>query len=103
MKGLSLAIETVVILIVAVVILGILTYFLITNSAGLDVINKQRVAAELCGRYVQLGDLECRGTKLRNFPQRDELGTTCKELEYPGCIGGLNSQCLKACCNICIK
>ena len=103
MKGLSLAIETVVILIVAVVILGILTYFLITNSAGLDVINKQRVAAELCGRYVQLGDLECKGTKINSFSQKDELATTCKELEYPGCAGDLNGACLKACCNICIK
>ncbi len=101
MKGISLAIETVVILIIAIVILGILTYFLIGQSLpGLDKIKMQQDAAALCASYVQI-DTDCSGTstEINKFSDKTAFAKLCKDLGHASCSGILNEACLKQCCS----
>lgn len=102
MKGISLAIETVVILIIAVVILGILSYMLISGTLpGVNNLKLQQNIQQYCGLYVQL-DPTCANTKNQITTFGDSAATLagfCKTIGYSSCTGTpLTITCVKQCC-----
>ena len=97
MKGMSLSIETVVIFIIAVVILGILSYFLLSGSESFDIVKLRGETATICGTYAQTDPTCADAEKVKAF---QILGTNCEKLGFPSCTGGLSTECIKLCCAV---
>ena len=97
MKGMSLSIETVVIFIIAVVILGILSYFLLSGSEDFDIVKLRGETATICGTYAQIDPTCIDAKKVQAFPL---LGPNCKKLGFPSCTGVLSKECIKQCCAV---
>ncbi len=112
MKGISLAIETIIFIILAVTVLSVLLLFL-TGTGGPA---QDRVALEsqrniICGDYVRaapLCDSDGSGSKIKGL---DKLQDICKKLgtanpegktpeEKKPCDGGDKAKCYAACCRL---
>ncbi|MFH1421079.1 MAG: hypothetical protein ABIG30_03925 [Candidatus Aenigmatarchaeota archaeon] len=115
MKALSLSIETVIVLIIAVIILGILTYFIMNMAKpGLDKMKWQQDASLACGRYIKFDETctdvpspsdctanEQNALKLDACAAINILKDVCNKLEYSSCTGGTPSvNCIKQCCSV---
>lgn len=97
MKGVSLAIETVVFIILAVLVLTILLFFFTSQSGpAQQEISLQRQRAEICGR-IATADPKCE--TFTGVFGMDKLITTCAGLKL--CTAGQdNEACVKKCCTI---
>jgi len=105
MKGVSLAIETIIYLILAVTVLTILLYFFLSQASPVETeFELRQKQATLCGRYVNV-DPKCEGDGTN--PKGDaavisELVKTCEKLGIdPSYCPTQNLHCIQVCCNVC--
>jgi hypothetical protein len=100
MKGISLAIETIIFIILAVTVLSVLLLFF-TKTGGSS---QTRVELEAnrniyCGNYIS-GDLQCK-TDGKSITVLDtkKFSETCGKLGVKGCPA-ISPECFSACCGI---
>ena len=102
-KGIALAMETIVYLILAVLVLAILLYFL-TSQAGpaqnqAELLQK---SAQLCSDYIK-ADSTCsniNGVKILAGKTVSDLLDKCRKLNTAGCsLGGNDQECVQRCCS----
>ena len=102
MKGVSIAMETIIYIILAVTVLTVLLFFF-TSQAGptqtrVELENKR---AQLCGQYAQ-ADFQCDSPQKANPKTVSDLVSTCKSLDVPECpTNAVN--CIQRCCITCPK
>jgi hypothetical protein len=112
MKGISIAIETVIYLILGVTVLSITLFFFLSQAGpAQDQYTLEANRNRFCGAYVTL-DFECKGTG-GHVVQIDQsvlkgIGTACKELSrrniYPNpCTDVADLRCIQSCCFTCPK
>lgn len=102
MKGISLAIETIIFVILAVIVLTVLLLFF-TGTAGEaeDRIKLEQERTRLCEQYVQ-ADRACNDpAALSGFGDRSKLGDTCSKLNIIGCSSSPELECVQRCCIFC--
>ena len=108
-KGIAIAMETIVYIILAVLVLAILLYFL-TSQAGpaQSEAELQLARAELCLDYTAY-DSTCENpnkipsnavTK-KNKNLLAELFRVCKAISGTRCSGQLTPACIQTCCFVC--
>ena len=104
MKGVSLAIETIIILILAVSVLTVLLFFLRSQvGPAQDTATLLREQTSACSAYVG-ADPACTDATDATQESRTKLATACKGLyrqggSYSACSGGSPTpECIKACC-----
>lgn len=112
MKGVSIAIETIVYLILAITVLSVLLFFFLTQAGPAQ--DQYKLEAERnrwCGSYVTK-DLLCSGQNNGPHPGVSvevvrKIKEACTELSrrfgyaYTECIGGDNLRCIQQCCLTC--
>jgi hypothetical protein len=101
MKGISIAIETIVYIILAVLVLTILLYFL-TSQAGpaQTSIDNERNRDSLCGKYIGK-DITCANPeKVDDTNIKSQLFDVCKKIESFSCKTSLDKTCIQKCCSI---
>ncbi len=82
-KGMSLAIETTVVIVIAIIVLvALLMFFSGSWGQGVDQIRLQQQKVELCSKYVSQ-DTECKGTSLGTAIKKDDFDKMCKGLGLP--------------------
>lgn len=113
MKGVSLAIETIIYLILAIMVLAVLLLFFLTQAGpAQDQYKLEADRNRYCGTYTSL-DFGCAGkggqpVDSASQDLRKNIGTTCKELSrrfgfaYP-CSDIADLTCIKQCCLTCPK
>ncbi len=106
MKGISLAIETIIVVILAVTVLTVLLYFFRSTQGPVEdtlkLIQKQTNA---CSAYTSF-DSRCSDiSKVQNQDVLKNIADACKGLnrqrgDYPACAGQSTAdiQCVKQCC-----
>lgn len=102
MKAVGLAIETIIVLILAVTVLSVLLYFFNyfynPSQTKLDLMNKQK---DLCVQYVRI-DKTCEemidSSELADIV--DKIRDVCSKLDYGECKAGSDVECVKACCKM---
>lgn len=91
-KGVSLTLETIVVLTLSVLVLGVLLYFFSSNfypaQTKIDDLNSQR---DLCIKHMN-NDPECKK------PGGTELVKLCQKLGYEKCKTA--SDCVPSCCSL---
>ena len=102
MKGVSLSIETIVILILAVIVLAaMLIFFSGTTNPATDTLRATRIQTESCGAYVRK-DPDCTDIGINDVPPdvKQHIADACKTLEgYPECdTGSQDINCIRSCC-----
>jgi hypothetical protein len=106
MKGMSLAIETIVFVILAVTVLSVLlAFFMTTGVPGGDKARMYAEMNELCGKYVRQkplcndasGLVDVDTTRLIKICQ--SLGTDVKN-GAKQCTTGFDKNCAAACCDM---
>lgn len=114
MKGVSLAIETIIVIILAVTVLTVLLYFFrSTQGPAEDAIKLLRLQTNACSAYV-FYDERCTGNiidetlrnQLSNSQILQNIASACSGLsrqhggDYPGCANQntASPQCIKECC-----
>ncbi|MBI5347103.1 MAG: hypothetical protein HZB66_00655 [Candidatus Aenigmarchaeota archaeon] len=120
MRGLMLATDTVVIVIIAgAVLVLLLAFFKGTGGRGIDQMTLERQRSELCSRYLSL-DNDCDGkADVKTNEQLNDiykindpnLMNVCQRLGIPNCDGkgaitptdlaSPGMKCLRACCMGC--
>ncbi len=109
MKGISLAIDTTIIIILAVVVLAVLIgiFFLVAGPTG-DTFKAELTRNSNCNAYRNV-DAECNSQKKyeefkgnsNNENLLKELNKACNTLKKPSCSASdtpAGLQCIKACC-----
>ena len=114
MKGVSIAIETIVYLILAITVLSVLLLFFLTQAGpAQDQYTLESKRQSACGAYVSV-DFACNGVGgqpktgpggVQNKVLTD-IGTACSELNKRfsfayKCDGAANLECIKSCCITC--
>ncbi len=104
MKGISIAMETIVYIILAVLVLTILLYFF-TSQAGpaQDRTRLEEQRSNLCGLYSQQ-DVNCNNMNAVDASTRTSLLGVCGKLTEPSCAAGQNydaQKCIQNCCFTC--
>ncbi len=103
MKGISIAIETIIFIILAVTVLSVLLLFL-TGVGGPPQLRVQWEAQRttMCFTYASI-DPSCSQAN-PTFDDKANLVAVCKKLEVGECTGKVgpttDSACLKACCKM---
>ena len=114
MKGMAIAIETVIYLILGVTVLSIALFFFLTQAGpAQDQFKLESDRNKFCGSYVSI-DFECKGDGQGGVNQRASadvlagIGKACGELKrrngfsYTDCTGSTaNLNCIKQCCYTC--
>jgi hypothetical protein len=101
MKGVSIAIETVIFIILAVLVLTLLLFFFTSQSGpAQQQINLQRERNEICGLLVTKHP-KCDSTADIVAEDIAKLRKACDLLKI--CTGGDNEACFKKCCIFCPK
>jgi|SRR3989344_939190 len=120
MKGIALSIETIIVLILAVAVMGVLLFYF--GSTTTPIITTTQLITEKeskCSQYIQL-DSSCSGkyaggsqksieTNTNNAKTlKTEIVNKCRELEKRGqgpvvCKTNDEIKCLQQCCTICPK
>jgi len=103
-KGVSLSLETIVVLILAVLVLTVLLFFFSSQfypaQTKIEQLNKQR---DLCWQYVN-NDPKCEGKGTGNTKEPVTtivgLREVCKELGYKKCETSYSLVCVQECCAI---
>ena len=105
-KGISLAIDTTIIIILAVVVLAVLIgiFFLVAGPTQ-DEFKARLTQSQVCGAYRNV-DIDCDGKEYSNYAKDNEnllkeLATACTTLKISGCSGTADIRCIKACCPGC--
>ncbi|MBI3190711.1 hypothetical protein HYZ41_03330 [archaeon] len=104
MKGVSIALETVVYIILAVIVLTVLLYFLTSQAGPAQVsVNDERTRTTLCGKYVYY-DYSCTDSSkvekdVPNPTILNELTVICKKLES-ACNTFEQQKCIQRCCRL---
>ena len=100
-KGISLAIESIIILILAVSVLSVLMIIFRGKSSELEtetdlIIEKNK----LCSQYVQFAGADaCTGKNLDKFNKKNDLISVC--LKNGNCVTDDQSlECIKKCCRM---
>ncbi|MEM7819406.1 MAG: hypothetical protein QXD48_01090 [Candidatus Aenigmatarchaeota archaeon] len=109
MKGISLAIETIIFIILGVTVLTVLLFFF-TSLGGptQNEVENQFERNQFCGRYANY-DPKCENVdKIIDAKQKEEIlkgiGEACKALKVEGCTSIPPSiECIKNCCIHCPK
>lgn len=110
LKGISLAIDTTIIIILAVVVLAVLIgiFFLTSGPFGTN-IQAELTRNSNCNAYRNV-DIDCDGKEYNDFVKDSnnenmlkELATACNTLKVSGCSGTASLQCIQACCTACGK
>ena len=110
LKGIALAIDTTIIIILAVLVLAVLLFMLLSTSGPFS----KNVQAELartqnCNAYrsfdadCSLSSSEYNTFKSQNEKLLEDLGEACTELKISGCSKPASGQCIRACCIGCQK
>ena len=102
MKGVSIALETIIYIILAVMVLTVLLFFFTSQaSPAQNRVELEKKRAQLCGKYIQY-DNRC--DQLSQVPATiatDLLGV-CGKLDVRQCgAGGNNKDCIQYCCLEC--
>ena len=108
MKGISLAIDTTMIIILALIVLVVLIGILFMVSPGfIETIKAESTRASNCAAYLRTDD-NCDLKEYDNFIKDSnneklvmvkELGTACSALRISGCSKDTASRdCIRACC-----
>ncbi len=108
-KGISLAIDTTVIIILAVVVLAVLIgiFFVVIGPVGPE-ISARIKQTQVCNAYRSF-DADCDGKEYTQYARDSknenllkELGTACNTLRISGCsTDSASYTCIKACCTGC--
>jgi hypothetical protein len=93
-KGMSLAIETVIVIVLAAAVLSALLYFFMSNwNPANQTIENMRKRTELCNSYLAKDPL-CKQENFKDVAVQIPFGTLqdiCKKLPYKNyCIAGIN-------------
>jgi hypothetical protein len=100
MKGVSLAMETIVVIVIAVLVLVALIAFFLGVFPGAES-QTQLVARQtnLCGIYIH-DDPDCNSpSDVTNYEVKKELAEVCSELGYPCTENSLaDAVCVSHCC-----
>lgn len=104
MKGISIAIETVIYIILAVLVLTILLFFFTSQSGpAQQEISLQRERNELCGR-IATAEPKCEDLTGVNGNELSRLKTDICTTALKLCTGGEDDKvCIKKCCIFCPK
>ena len=103
MKGVSLSIETIVILILAVIVLAaMLVFFSGTTNPAADTLRATRMQTESCAAYVRK-DPDCTDIGINDVPPdvKQKIAEACNILQgYDECRGQppTNIACVRSCC-----
>ncbi|MCX6815229.1 MAG: hypothetical protein NT120_00055 [Candidatus Aenigmarchaeota archaeon] len=108
MKGVSIAIETIIYLIIAIMVMTVLIFFFMSQATPVEnTFQWTQDQTRLCGQYLKL-DSVCAGDGSGGLkPGTDTLVSTlvgvCAKLNTKDCLpGGLNKlNCIQNCCIIC--
>ena len=116
MKGVTLPIETIVILALAIIVLGVLLFFFTTTSSpAIDLVKLKQEQSIFCSSYQQQNpdcDEERHEEIVTDFPGADQpelfvkLAGVCSKLNiaeggYPACTGQkLDYPCVIECCKM---
>jgi hypothetical protein len=97
MKGISIAMESIVYIILAVLVLTVLLYFF-TSQAGPaeDRFNLEQKRSSLCGQYSRQ-DISCSDISRVAAPVVDELVEVCGRLKEKDCPNN-RQKCVQSCC-----
>ena len=99
MKGVSLSIETIVILILAVIVLGALLIFVSpVFNEGQSRTSNELKRTRLCDAYVQ-DDPKCDGDQDVDAQIMQDLEETCRNLGKCESLSG--KDCARDCCIVC--
>jgi hypothetical protein len=111
MKGISIAIETIIYLILAVVVLSVLLMFFTTlGGQSQHQVQMEYQRNQRCGQYTMY-DTKCESVE-NNFPKNiqgrgkilEELAKACKYLQFDQCNSDTATiECIKNCCLGCPK
>ena len=105
MKGISLPINTMVIIIMAFLVLAVLLFFFTsTSTPALEIVQLKQEQSTLCFSYKQANpDCDTEGdSKVSNTELRNSIADTCNKLNqheknYPSCTSA-STQCMLECC-----
>ena len=102
MKGISLSIETIVVIVLAVIVLtALLAFFLGIWNPNANEAQLQADKTRLCGRYSSLyPDCDNIGTDSEDL--RRNISSVCSRLGFSSCFGGspASISCIEQCCYI---
>ncbi|MEK6888297.1 MAG: hypothetical protein AABX14_05115 [Candidatus Aenigmatarchaeota archaeon] len=112
MKGISMAIETIIYLILAILVLSVLLLFFLSQATPpQDQFALEAKRNSACGAYT-IRDFRCAGKDNNPFPSGDiptKIQTACQELTrrfnggYDDCESGPSLKCIQQCCMTCPK
>ena len=111
LKGMSLATDTIVYLVLAVLVLTVLLFFFTKNSGeGVDATQLQLDRGRYCSTYIQF-DMDCDGSigtdegpSNKVFTdEQEKLTKICPKINPAACTGQLTNTCLQSCCFVCPK
>jgi len=104
MKGVSLSIETIVILILAVIVLSAMLIFLSgTTNPAAETLRATRIQTESCAAYVR-NDPDCTGFRINDVSPdvKQNIAEACNILQgYNECKSSgdvANIACVRSCC-----
>lgn len=103
MKGISLAVESIVIFIIAAAVLAILLYFFMTTAnPSINIIQLKGEQTKWCNSYTT-NDPNCDESGFVDVTIQDELANVCERLNtveggFDQCTGVFNIDCVKQCC-----
>ncbi len=113
MKGISIAMETIVYLILAVTVLSVALFFFMSQAnPAQDQFTLEANRNRFCGIYTT-NDFQCKGDGVNPLPVGKDndvlegIGSACGELHrrsfghYPSCSGSASLECIKECCMTC--
>ncbi|RLI97279.1 MAG: hypothetical protein DRO96_00945 [Candidatus Aenigmatarchaeota archaeon] len=98
-KGLSLAINQLILLIIAVVVLLVALGIIYGQMPNINEIKANQQRISLCNAYVK-SDPKCEDVDQVEDEVTEKLANVCQQLRYPGCSGSLTVECVKKCCDI---
>ena len=97
-KGISLAINQLILLIIAVVVLLVALGIVAGQFPIINEIKLKQQKVSLCNAYTK-GDPECEDVGQVEDDIVEKLGEVCQQLKYPGCSGSLSVDCVRKCCD----
>lgn len=97
MKGVSLAIETIIFIILAVTVLSVLLLFFTTvGTPPQNAIELEQKRVTMCGEYIRIWP-HCDQLDNR-FSNAAILANVCGKLKAANCDGTASSNCFAECC-----
>ncbi len=107
MKGVSIALETIIYIILAVMVLTVLLFFFTSQaSPAQNRVELENKRAQLCGKYIQYDNRCDQISRAQSDPIGVDVATdllsVCSKLDVRRCGAGGNDQdCIQYCCLEC--